>query len=116
MHFEVIFRKMAAPRAAALHHPAPIESRGPQARGLAVPRDGPKLSHLLERYSNVASIANNVHEQRAGNVGLDLRHIQNAIGVINSPAMHSLLPCHSIHHYADEVASTAAAFSQFRRK
>src|SRR6202022_832673 len=59
------------------------------------------------------SVPNNVNEQRMRYIFPDSSHVQDAVGIVNRPALYALALCDSIHHDPDEVARIAAFRQQF---
>jgi hypothetical protein len=53
-----------------------------------------------------------VNEERFRNVGPDSRHVQDIVGIIDSPADSVLIPCDFVHGDYDEITAGLAILEQ----
>src|SRR5581483_1057816 len=63
---------------------------------------------------NVPAVANDVHEQRTRDLAADLRNVEYVVGVVDRPALRSLMIRDGVHHDADEIAPGPAFGKQLR--
>lgn len=62
----------------------------------------------MQRKRSIPSIANNMNEQSFGYLFLDLRDMQDAVGIVNQPAIHSIATRQFLHRKSQQVAATSA--------
>src|SRR5208283_3564897 len=95
--------------ASVAHHPLPVEGGSDEAVGFAaIPRQRSESSHFFERESDVAAVADDMHEQGVRDVLFYALAVQNIIGVVNRPAANVLLLCDRVHHDTNEISASLA--------
>src|SRR5207248_3095863 len=111
MNLEVIRRHGTAVVAAFANHPLPIQSGSLEAARSAVPGKRLKTTHSFQRESDIPAVADDVDEESGGDVGLDLRHEEDVVGVVDGPAIHILVTSDLVHGESNEITA-GTAFAQ----
>src|SRR5229473_5473358 len=109
MNFHVIGAQRLAVALALAYNPSP-EDGGHQEGAAAVPGQWTNPADAVQRGGDVATVANNVDDERIGNQFLDQRKIEQVQRCGFSPTPDALFARDGLHHDTKEVAGIPALF------
>jgi len=62
----------------------------------------------MQRKRSIPSVANDVNEQSVWYLPLDLRNVQNAVGIMNQPTIHAIAAGELVHGKPQQIAPASA--------
>src|SRR5215467_766219 len=104
MNFGVVVPKIASIASPLIHHPVPVQTAN-HFRWSTIPRKPVNISEFVGGKCDVASIANDVNDQRVRNRFLYAVQVQNVFWGSVGPALHPLFPAHFRHDDPQEIST-----------
>ena len=104
-YLEIVLWKQSARGLSSADHPLPIESGNGNA---AIPRTRRQPALSIQRQGAVASIPDDMDDERVGNCPLDLAEVEHVRGCGLDPSLHALDASDSIHQARQKIGGRSA--------